>query len=492
MAIEDFLHRFKSVIDTLMAHPQVRLTHVWMGPGASSAELTTLAEAWGRALPPVLEKLYRQANGVQLRWMDAAHETYTPRRDDAMSFERCTRSLWDLPGFASGILEFPTLQELAARDSIASLFDQSEDELHGAIVFESWSESEDTVLYRALELDDPCVGVASDHLADIPDPGEGRLSAHVDHLLATWGSIWHRDTEGPIPLDALLRERLPLDPTRLIGQRVHYLDGERSSTMHGRVLDLRDATQGPSYWDFAPTLAELEDDLGERVWIPLRCLHPPTPDDSYEQLWANPDQLLRALEGPAHPLFTLLAPIDDRRYRFGVSGGPSLSNAVWPYAALCTRLPGERAPQALVLAADTLLRSSERGVQRSVAWARHRPAHPLYAEASYGGIGSLLLDVLVVLAARRAPASLSGWLGPGTTRKLRSLLQLMASRDPLRGYDPLRDPSNNVGFLYRALQGGPVVFDTRAVGHLRGVRFGLSDLRVIQATNTRCPSPVPR
>ena len=51
MALEDFLQRFKTVMDTLMAHPQVRLTHVWIGPGASDAQLEVLARAWDRPVP---------------------------------------------------------------------------------------------------------------------------------------------------------------------------------------------------------------------------------------------------------------------------------------------------------------------------------------------------------------------------------------------------------------------------------------------------------
>lgn len=175
--LEDFLRRFKTLVDTLMSHPQVRLTHVWMGPGATEAELANLARVWQRPVPQGLATLYRQANGLQLRWVDSAHETHDPARDDTMSFERCAENLWEVHGFAAGMFELPTLAALSDFDSMPYRVAWDADDLE-AVVIDGFGEGEDAVLYYASDDRDPYVVTTSDHFADLPESAQiGR--AHV-------------------------------------------------------------------------------------------------------------------------------------------------------------------------------------------------------------------------------------------------------------------------------------------------------------------------
>lgn len=490
--LEDFVQRFKTVVDTLMAHPQVRLTHLWIGPGASDAELDALAAAWQRAVPEALATLYRQANGLQLRWVDAAHETYDPARDDSPSFTRSDAPLWEIGGVAAGVFELPTLAELAEREPIAERFDPVSDadaHLHDALVFDSFGESQDSVIYFR-EGDDPRLVIAEDYLAHVPEPGERTVSRYLDHVLASWCAVWHRDEDRPRPLASLLRTRAPLDPTRLVGQRVHYLDeGRANSVMHGRVLTLTDATQTPKWWFFARTFAEVEDDFGERILVPMRGLFPPDPDDSYERLRADPAALVEALSGPPRRTFEQLAPIADFSHRLGLPEGPSLLDAVWPHAALYRNVPAARLPSLLLAAADRLLRSPELHAEREVAWSPQRPRRPHRPKLSFASLGQVMLDALLVHAAGRPELPLASWLGPDHARRLRALLELLASRDPLRGYDPLADPSKTVGYLHRALQRRlPVALDVSARNPQRGDRFGLPALRLIRPSNNASPA----
>ncbi|MCB9705205.1 MAG: SMI1/KNR4 family protein [Myxococcales bacterium] len=126
--LEGFVHRLKLVVDALMSHPQVRLTHLWIGPGASDHELERLEAAWGDPLPAELAALYRQANGVQLRWVDAAHETHDPARDDRMSFGRAPPAL----GARRLRLRSPRATDprrAGGRDTVASIT-ESDDPAH--------------------------------------------------------------------------------------------------------------------------------------------------------------------------------------------------------------------------------------------------------------------------------------------------------------------------------------------------------------------------
>lgn len=114
--LEDFLHRFKTLVDTLMAHPQVRMTHSWIGPPATDEELQRLAKAWGR-VPAAVETLYRQANGIQLRWIDTLCETYDPARDDVMRFAAPVSSLYSEPGECVGLFDLGSCDLLSTQES---------------------------------------------------------------------------------------------------------------------------------------------------------------------------------------------------------------------------------------------------------------------------------------------------------------------------------------------------------------------------------------
>ena len=485
MALDDFLQRFKTMMDALMAHPQVRLTHVWIGPGASDGEFETLARAWKRPVPAALETLYRQANGLQLRWVDTAHETYDPARDDRMSFERCEVPLYDVPGFAAGLLELPTLAELGDRDWLGEWLELEDAHLQHAVVFESVDESEDAVLFLDSPGSDPRVVVASDHLADIPEPGERTLSSYLDHLLSTWCSVWHRHEDAPHTLQSLTRVRVPIDPTRLVGQRVFYVDeGRGHAVMHGRVESLANATAAPRWWAFGPTLAQVEDDFGELIHVPMRSLFPPGPEDGYERLRDDPEALLQALSGSPSQVFEALAPCADGRHRLALPDGPAIYDAAWPLAALCARVP----PALLVSAADTLVRSPETHTSRPVRWNPHRPRRPLHPTSSFNALGLLLFDVLLLSAARQGATALAAWLGASAAAQLRALLKLEASRDRLRGYDPLADRSKPLGYLQAALDGAPIHLDVGPRNPQRGTDFGLAALRLIRPADYASPA----
>ncbi len=479
--LEDYLHRFKLLVDTLMSHPQVKVTHLWIGPPASEESLARAAKVWGCRLPAALTTLYRQADGIQLRWVDSAHETYDPARDDHTHFQGPWHWLFEEPGVEAGLLDIPSIDELLGRDNIGDTFDLENHPLNKAVAFDSFGESQDAVLYFGDPPDDPWISVSSDHFADVPPPGERTLSQYLDHALSTWASIKHRHGDGPATVDGLLRERVPLDPPRIMGQRLFYVDEARGrSFMRGRVLGLVDIVKPSASWWFAPTLVEVADDLAETVYVPLRSLYPLDDADGYERLRDHPDRLRALFRGAAGPMFEDLAAIAEPVGLTGRVGQPAIHNHAWPYAALTSVFESREAAGLLLHAAQTLLGDPDVHRAHPVTWPKTRPRKRFRTTGSFGQLADGLFDAAAVHVARNGPRNLGSWLGSDATTRLRQTLQGIRAAEPLRGYDPLADTRKTPGFFASALDNGPTGFDTTPRAPLRGSTFGLADHRVVQ------------
>lgn len=482
--LTDFLPRFMALVDQLMAHPRVRITHLWIGRPATDAGLAELARVRGGPLPAMLVELYRQADGVQLRWIDVGDEMFDPGRDGVMHLDGPWERLCDLRGVATGLLDLPRLAELGARDTVGETMDAGDEDeyLRRGVLFDSFSESQDAVLFLGDGVDDPWVSVASDHLADVEAPGSLTLSRYLGHVLATWAMVEHRSGVAPRSLDGVLRERVALDASRIVGQRVLYVDAHRGgSLMRGRVLALAELAGPQRDWWYGPTLAQVRDDLGERVHVPFAALYPVDDVDGYERLRADPGALRALLRGPAAAMFAALAPVSVMTHRSGLAGGPCLSNHAWAHAGLTAALPPAEAAGALIGAAWTLEQHPEMARERPLAWSRTRPRVDLRTTTSFATLAAGLLDAAVIHIGVAAPPQLAGWLGAEAAAQLLRLLERTRARNPLRGYDPLADRSQPCGFLFSALRGGPTALDTAARAAQTGGRLGLVDLRVVGA-----------
>lgn len=479
--LEGFLARFEALVGTLMSHPRVRVTHVWNGAPATDAMLDELAQAWGHPVPSALRSLYRQANGVQLRWVDIGDERYAPARDDRTSTDGPWRRLFEAPGAHAGYLDIPTISELLVRDTVGATFSDDHDEyLDRAIPFDSFGEPQDAVLFFGDAVSDPWISVASDHLADVDPPGKRTLSHYLDHVLATWASVEHRTKDGPRSLERMLRQRIELDPARLVGQRVVYKDECRGgSLIHGLVVSKTDLTAPPREWEFGPTVVEVRDDLGETVYVPFGALFPPDAADDYEPLYADPEALSALLRGPSEPMFEAIGSVALMTHREGVTGGPVLCSHAWPHAALVSRLPPPEAARALFVASQSLFEHRDSRIEQPISWPLTRPPQRHRATMSMGSLAAGLFDAAVVHIGRAAPSHLADWLGSETTARLTLLLRGFQAKNPLRGYDPLTDPRTTSAFLFNALRGGPTALKVDALSPRHGGEIGLAKYRVV-------------
>lgn len=473
--IEGFLHRFKTMVDTLMAHPQVRVTHLWIGPPATDSDLRELAQKWGGRIPAAVEALYRQANGMQLRWRDVLCETYDPARDDTVQLNGPNSELHSEPGDYVGQIDIRSIQEICADETVGWQFSLTDDPLCGAAVFETSAESVDAVLYFENAPDDPWVGLAEDYCADIRPPGELRLSTYLEHILEAWAAVDARRTQAPRLLDTLLRQRNMLDPTRVIGERVMFLD---SGLRHGRVSTLVDATN-TQYIQVGSTFAEVEADHGETLYVPLRALYPPDDADQYETLRAAPEVLRARLQGPAHRLFEDLAAASGLAYRSGYEGGPCVNQGGSCFVGLTSVFEAAEAVRLMLRAANTLRSHPQTNTRRSVAWPATRPRAANGPLTSYASLGSVLFDAAVILVCREAPADLASWLGHEATALLKSMLQRHQESEPRHGYDPLKDLKTPSGFFAAALSGRPTGQPIRGPVTRWGDSLGLSRFRFL-------------
>jgi hypothetical protein len=65
----DWLSRFKKVCDELLKNPDVIVMNRHINPPVSDDEIAEVEEAIGASLSPAITNLYRQANGLSLRWI---------------------------------------------------------------------------------------------------------------------------------------------------------------------------------------------------------------------------------------------------------------------------------------------------------------------------------------------------------------------------------------------------------------------------------------
>ncbi|MBL0019385.1 MAG: hypothetical protein IPP17_23870 [Bacteroidetes bacterium] len=73
--MEDYLERFKAMVEELRAHPKVHVTHFHIAPGIPDWKLERLEERTGCRFSEEIRSFYLKANGLQLVWI---HE-YAPR-----------------------------------------------------------------------------------------------------------------------------------------------------------------------------------------------------------------------------------------------------------------------------------------------------------------------------------------------------------------------------------------------------------------------------
>ena len=113
-----FRERLESLVAELTRHPRVRVTHFWMGPRATEAELSEVERVVG-PLPPSVRAFYAAVNGVQLRWIDRESPEYTDADEGPMGTTYVLRMAADAHG-GDGLVDIGPVATLLDVEDIYS------------------------------------------------------------------------------------------------------------------------------------------------------------------------------------------------------------------------------------------------------------------------------------------------------------------------------------------------------------------------------------
>ena len=69
MTLDDWLDRYRNMVKELAAHQKVAVLNDCIRPGIPDADLADVERRLGTPLPEGVRTLYRQADGLSLRWI---------------------------------------------------------------------------------------------------------------------------------------------------------------------------------------------------------------------------------------------------------------------------------------------------------------------------------------------------------------------------------------------------------------------------------------
>lgn len=286
--MKPFRERLEACVAELTRHPRVRVTHFWMGPPATDAELAEVERALG-PLPPSVRAFYASVNGVQLRWIDRESPEYTDDDEGPTGSTYLRRVTADASG-GDGLVDIGPVATLLEAEDIYSdgdevrAFDEIDD--IGMVAF-----ARGPAVTAHLR-------IGSDHNVcwdDLPFD----FSDYLELVLATYGDAQRRkracfgkESRSPVPIESLLRPA-PLPGSALSGGpvRIQFEDVRYSRvTLRGTALRVHARGKDPS------SLLRVRTDLGEDIYLARRRARPLTePQDAYERVRQNPGAFLAAI-----------------------------------------------------------------------------------------------------------------------------------------------------------------------------------------------------
>jgi hypothetical protein len=290
--VNHFRERFEACVAELAGHSRVRVTHFWMGPPATEAELAQVERELG-PLPPSVRAFYAAVNGVQLRWIDRESPEYTDADEDPMGSTYVWRATADASG-GDGLVDIGPVATLLETEDLYSdgdevrAFDTIDD--IGMVAFAPGP----AVTTR--------LRIGSDHNVcwdDIPFDFAG----YLELLIATYGHearrkrvCFGREPASPVSLASLLGPA-PLPASALSDgpTRIQFEDERYSRvTLRGTALSVH-----PRGRDLS-SLLRVRTDLGEDIYLARRRARPlEDRNDPYERVRQNPAAFLSALSHSA-------------------------------------------------------------------------------------------------------------------------------------------------------------------------------------------------
>jgi hypothetical protein len=318
----DFVERFKAMVDELKEHPRVAVTHYWVGEPVSEEDIAEVEEALGFELDAQIKDFYRQADGLQVRWMDRLGESYVADRDDEMSTERGTYICGDNDD-AMGVIDILPLREVFLTDQEGMLYhdwmEDSDTEFRGESLnlmefskaihpFENFSFYNSAAFYAGDEEPGITVVVGDDHNATFTSSRITDFASYLEFSLAhrgqpeprretlvQWGGdkkprlVFTAEEYGRnvIPLEQMLPDRSYLLTDEDLASdepvRATVTCGSVTGATRATVIDVVDAPTAPTYWRRGTDFVKVDFDLTGIGFVARKSLAVLRRTDIYEE-----------------------------------------------------------------------------------------------------------------------------------------------------------------------------------------------------------------
>lgn len=190
-----WLERFHQMVAELQEHPRVAITNLWVGEPITEEELESIEQELGFTLDEPLKNFYRQANGVQLLWMDRESEDFDAEDYDGIDNEQSSYLCgdWDQ---ATGIINIiPLRDSLLDEQGMYAYLNESntlDEPLHP---FDMFSFFNTTVLQLNQQTPGTILRVGDDHDATFDDSNEIELNVYLESILRHRGMVEPRRGE---------------------------------------------------------------------------------------------------------------------------------------------------------------------------------------------------------------------------------------------------------------------------------------------------------
>lgn len=523
--MNDYLERFMIMVNELMADSRVRVTHFWAGAAVSEAEIKRVEEALGYALDDSIKAFYRQANGLQLRWLDTGSEFYIAGRDDSTITEHTDYVQGDNDE-ANGLINILPLAECLVDRSYKEMlyFDWMNDDDKsefcgkpcGLLTFSKGLRPlDDFSFYNSMAFflgdneANPKIVMGDDHNACWTDSRTTHLTSYLELILQNRGGVQaRRDVYGqyaghrevpvvtesapPTPLDSILPERAQVSATEVAdGLRVIFGD-EHGGKTRGTVLGRLEGTSSPDYWSYNREFLHVAADGGGEVLIPFKKAAKLEANDAYESARANPDAFFKKLMSST-PLerFETMASVGINSFSyFGQSltehaeGSAEDVEFTIPerasrYTALLAGLTAELAVEALVTMIEGWLDDETNyGPSFPIEGPRYNPDDYRGDSGRYEDVIELAFSALALVVCRAyneaAFDSIRARFDDRTADRIAALSKRLEQLPINQGASDY----SNTAFLLRAVEAMPGTIETSLSHGYRGSQFGLVDLPV--------------
>jgi BRCT domain type II-containing protein len=205
----DWLSRFKKVADQLMKHPGVRVQNLSVNAGVTDAEIAMVEAAIGAKIAPAIVNLYRQANGLSLRWISKQQiEAQELEADDeTLKYQSGTKQYPSDNGTETGCICLLPLKKvfLKSYQSWEGIFEFDEEDATIRI-FDYYNFFHMAALQTRVNPGDPEVVIGDDHGALFEDSAL-TFEQYMENALSNY-FIGSRSKRPHVALDQAIKDAL--------------------------------------------------------------------------------------------------------------------------------------------------------------------------------------------------------------------------------------------------------------------------------------------